>query len=114
MEFKQTLKNLPKTPTKRILIIWLVAVFLCIFTNSIRVLVDEPRFVFYLFNVSFLFFLLVLILPYFLWVRWIANTAEKAGRSRKAFIWVGIFFPIIATIIVIIFKPATSGTPNLK
>jgi hypothetical protein len=39
-----------------------------------------------------------------IWVRWIAKTAEVAGRSYLGFMILGIFFPLIATIIVLTFK----------
>jgi hypothetical protein len=55
-----------------------------------------------------IFLLLVLLSVYFQWVRWIANTAEKAGRSRKSFMWFGILFPLIATFVVIVMKPDTN------
>jgi len=42
--------------------------------------------------------------PIIIWVRWIAKTAELAGRSYLGFMILGIFFPVIATIIVLIFK----------
>lgn len=47
--------------------------------------------------------------PYYFWVRWIADTAQKAGRSKNAFLVVGIFFPLIATFIVMTFKPQESN-----
>ena len=47
---------------------------------------------------------------YILWVKWIARTAENAGRSYKGFLVLGIFLPVIASIIVLTFKQA--GTSN--
>jgi len=43
-----------------------------------------------------------------IWVRWIARTAEKAGRSYVGFMIFGIFLPIIASIVVLILKPEKS------
>ena len=41
---------------------------------------------------------------YWLFIRWVASTAEKSGRSYVAFMLVAIFFPLISWIIVIMFK----------
>ena len=46
---------------------------------------------------------------YWLFVRWTASTAEKAGRSYVAFMLLAIFLPVIAWIIVIMFKKPTSS-----
>jgi len=51
----------------------------------------------------------IFIFLYWLLVRWVASTAEKAGRSYVAFMIFAIFLPIIAWIVVITFrKPATN------
>ncbi len=62
--------------------------------------------------ISFLIFWL-LVIPisiylYILFVKWIAKTAENAGRSYKGFFLIGLFFPLIAAIIVLAFKPEKS------
>jgi hypothetical protein len=44
-------------------------------------------------------------IAFFFWVRWIARTAEKAGRSYVGFMIFGIFLPVIASIVVLILKP---------
>lgn len=41
---------------------------------------------------------------YWLWIRWIANTAANAGRSYKGFLVFGFFLPVLASIIVLTFK----------
>lgn len=41
---------------------------------------------------------------YFLWIRWIARTAERAGRSFAGFMVFGILMPVIASIVVLTFK----------
>ena len=41
---------------------------------------------------------------YYKLVRWVALTAEKAGRSYAGFMILAIFFPVIAAVIVLIFK----------
>ena len=46
----------------------------------------------------------LVIFLYWLFVRWVASTAEKAGRSYVAFMLLAIFLPIIAWVIVIMFK----------
>jgi hypothetical protein len=46
----------------------------------------------------------VLIFLNWLFVRWVASTAEKAGRSFIAFMIFAIFVPVIAWIVVIMFK----------
>lgn len=47
---------------------------------------------------------LTFVFPFWLFVRWVASTAEKSGRSYVAFMLVAIFFPLISWIIVIMFK----------
>ena len=37
-------------------------------------------------------------------VRWVASTAEKSGRSYAGFMILAILFPLIAAVIVLIFK----------
>lgn len=46
----------------------------------------------------------LVLFPIVIWIRWIAKTAELAGRSYLGFMILGIFFPLIATIIVLTFK----------
>lgn len=46
----------------------------------------------------------VFIFLYWLLIRWISSTAEKAGRSYSAFMVFAIFLPIIAWLVVITFK----------
>ena len=41
---------------------------------------------------------------YYRLIRWVASTAEKAGRSYAGFMILAIFFPVIAAVIVLIFK----------
>jgi hypothetical protein len=53
----------------------------------------------------YLFLLIWLGFGFFFWVRWIARTAEKAGRSYVGFMIFGIFLPVIASIVVLILKP---------
>jgi hypothetical protein len=53
----------------------------------------------------YLFLLSWLGIAFFFWVRWIARTAEKAGRSYVGFMIFGIFLPVIASIVVLILKP---------
>lgn len=55
-----------------------------------------------------LMYLLLLIwlgFAFFFWVRWIARTAERAGRSYAGFMIFGIFLPVLASIVVLILKP---------
>ena len=51
----------------------------------------------------------VYIFLYWLLVRWVASTAEKAGRSYVAFMLFAIFLPIVAWIVVITFKKPVSN-----
>ena len=51
----------------------------------------------------------VFIFLYWLLVRWVASTAEKAGRSYVAFMLFAMFLPIIAWIVVITFKEPDSN-----
>jgi hypothetical protein len=46
----------------------------------------------------------IFIFLFWLFVRWVASTAEKAGRSYLAFMMLAILMPLIAWIIVILFK----------
>jgi hypothetical protein len=46
----------------------------------------------------------IFIFLFWLFVRWVASTAEKAGRSYVAFMILGLLAPAIAWIIVILFK----------
>ena len=46
----------------------------------------------------------IFIFLFWLFVRWVASTAEKAGRSYVAFMILGLLVPAIAWIIVILFK----------
>lgn len=46
---------------------------------------------------------------YWLLIRWISSTAEKAGRSYSAFMVFAIFLPIIAWLVVITFKKSDSN-----
>lgn len=46
---------------------------------------------------------------YWLFVRWVASTAEKAGRSYLAFMFLAIFIPVVAWIVVIMFKKPDSA-----
>jgi hypothetical protein len=48
----------------------------------------------------------------FLWVRWIARTAEQAGRSYVGFMIFGIFLPVIASIVVLTFKQDKTSSSN--
>jgi hypothetical protein len=48
----------------------------------------------------------------FLWIRWIARTAEGAGRSYGGFMIFGIFLPVIASIVVLTFKQDKSPSPD--
>jgi hypothetical protein len=41
---------------------------------------------------------------YYRLIRWVASTAEKSGRSYAGFMILAIFFPVIAAVIVLIFK----------
>jgi uncharacterized membrane-anchored protein len=41
---------------------------------------------------------------YWLFIRWIASTAEKSGRSYVGFMLLAIFLPLLAWIIVLTFK----------
>jgi hypothetical protein len=45
-----------------------------------------------------------LIYFYWVWIKWIAKTAEKAGRSYRGFLILGFFVPVLASIIVLTFK----------
>lgn len=115
MELIKTLKSLPKASTKRILLVWLATfVYFLIFLMAAQFFWLPSFLEVILIFLGYLSFPFFTLLPYFLWVRWIANTAEKAGRSRTAFIWVGIFFPIIATFVVIVLKPDISKTPSIE
>jgi len=51
---------------------------------------------------------------FFVWeyTRWVAGTAEKAGRSYLAFMFLAIIVPIIAWLIVIMFKKPEVSTPT--
>jgi hypothetical protein len=53
----------------------------------------------------YLFLLTWLGFAFFFWVRWIARTAERAGRSYVGFMIFGILLPVIASIVVLILKP---------
>jgi hypothetical protein len=46
----------------------------------------------------------IFIFLFWLFVRWVAITAEKAGRSYLAFMMLAILMPLVAWIIVILFK----------
>lgn len=41
---------------------------------------------------------------YWLFIRWVAKTAEQAGRSFVAFMIFALIAPVIAWIVVIMFK----------
>ena len=60
------------------------------------------------FTVPYTLFIFVV----WIFVRWVASTAEKAGRSYVGFMIIAILFPFIAWLIVLLFKkpetPATS------
>ena len=49
---------------------------------------------------------------YWLFIRWVATTAEKAGRSFVAFMIFAILAPVIAWIVVIMFKKPQPIEPN--
>ena len=55
----------------------------------------------------------ILIFPFWLFVRWVASTAEKAGRSYVAFMILGLVAPVIAWIIVILFKKPEETTKTV-
>ena len=46
---------------------------------------------------------------YWVFTRWVATTAKKAGRSYVAFMLFAIFLPIVAWIVVITFKKPISN-----
>ena len=93
MTTKQILKIWLKTPTKQILKIWLVVILIGFSIDFISSQASEGWLAsFPLFLVSLFFLLLVVVLPWFLLVRWIADSAEKAGYSRKVFIVVSILW----------------------
>ena len=48
---------------------------------------------------------------YWLFIRWVATTAEKAGRSFVAFMIFAIFAPLIAWFVVIMFKKPEQSNP---
>jgi len=52
--------------------------------------------------------LTLVISAFWLFVRWVASTAERAGRSYSAFMILALIFPPIAWIIVVIFKKPKS------
>lgn len=52
----------------------------------------------------------IFIFLFWLFVRWVASTAEKAGRSYLAFMMLAILIPLIAWIIVIMFKKPETPT----
>lgn len=52
----------------------------------------------------------IFIFLFWLFVRWVASTAEKAGRSYLAFMMLAILMPLIAWIIVIMFKKPETPT----
>ena len=54
-------------------------------------------------SVSFVFLLGVALYfaAYFLFLRWCARTARKVGRSPVGFVWLGVFVPLIAWIILL-------------
>lgn len=66
---------------------------------------DQPVSIFGI-RLMFLLYLGWAVYGYFLWVKWIARTAENAGRSYQGFLVLGIFLPVIASIIVLTFKQA--------
>lgn len=47
-----------------------------------------------------------------IYVRWVASTAEKAGRSYIGFMFVAIFFGWIAWLIVLMFKKPEPTPPT--
>ena len=47
-----------------------------------------------------------------IYVRWVASTAEKAGRSYVGFMIVAIFFGWIAWLIVLMFKKPEPNQPQ--
>jgi uncharacterized membrane-anchored protein len=49
---------------------------------------------------------------YWVFIRWVATTAEKAGRSFVAFMIFAILAPVIAWIVVIMFKKPEPIEPN--
>jgi VIT1/CCC1 family predicted Fe2+/Mn2+ transporter len=56
----------------------------------------------------------IAIFLFWTYVRWVASTAERAGRSYVGFMLVAIFFGGIAWIIVLMFKkPEPQGTIEL-
>ena len=54
----------------------------------------------------------IFIFLFWLFVRWVASTAEKAGRSYVAFMILGLLAPAIAWIIVILFKKPDEAPRN--
>jgi hypothetical protein len=99
MNLKQRIENLPKVYRFALI---LIALFAFLWGNS------KSDFVTYLFLIVFGAIVI------FKWARWIANTAEKAGRSREAFFWFGLLVPVIATFVVILFKPETKPTSTTE
>lgn len=75
----------------------LLAIGLTVIPNSAIQLVG-------IFLVYAILFGWLVLFPIVIWIRWIAKTAELAGRSYLGFMILGIFFPVIATIIVLTFK----------
>ena len=55
----------------------------------------------------------LVIFLFWLFVRWVASTAEKAGRSYLAFMLLAIFIPVVAWIVVIMFKKPADRTEPL-
>ncbi len=54
----------------------------------------------------------IAIFLFWIFIRWVATTAEKAGRSYLAFMLLAIFLPVIAWIIVILFKKPETPTSS--
>jgi hypothetical protein len=55
----------------------------------------------------------LVIFLFWLFVRWVASTAERAGRSYLSFMLLAIFIPVVAWIVVIMFKKPADRTEPL-
>ena len=49
---------------------------------------------------------------YYRFIRWVASTAEKSGRSYGGFMILAILFPVIAAVIVLILKQDPTENPQ--
>lgn len=93
---------------QQILYFGLAPFFLVIFLTLVQIPAVQFIAIILLYLLAFSWYCYLLLL----WIRWIARTAEKAGRSYVGFMIFGIFMPPIASIVVLTFKQDKVFTPE--